>query len=55
MGKYVLLTASKEARLLKTKLELITFFDDEYEKALDEFILCLEPIKDIDFLYSFIV
>jgi len=43
----VLLSATTEARSLKTKLELIAFFDDEYEKTLNEFILQLEPVKDI--------
>ncbi|MEP6594982.1 MAG: hypothetical protein ABJA71_03505 [Ginsengibacter sp.] len=42
----VLLTAATEARLLQTKLELVTFFDDEYEQIFDEFILHLEPVKD---------
>ena len=42
----ILSTAATEAGLLNTKLELITFFDDEYEKILDEFVLRLEPIKD---------
>jgi hypothetical protein len=44
--KNILMTAAAEARLLETKLELIAFFDDEYEKILDEFVLHLEPVKD---------
>jgi hypothetical protein len=43
--KDILSAAASEAELLHTKLELITFYDDNYDEPLNELVASLKPLE----------